>query len=65
MALAEADTCSGSSLLADEPMIGTAPLAAAWIAIEQVGPFGHNAIQQSHLPQDIATELTDSAFDQR
>lgn len=57
MALAEADTCSGSSLLADEPMIGTAPLAAAWIAIEQVGPFGHNAIQQSHFPQDIATEL--------
>jgi len=38
-------------------MIGTAPLATAWIAIEQSGPFGHNAIRQSHFPQDVANEL--------
>ncbi len=57
MALVDADTCSGSSLAVDEPLAGTAPFAIAWIAIEQVGPFGRDALRQSHFPIEIADEL--------
>lgn len=57
MALVEADTCSGSSLGANEPLAGTAPHAVGWIAIEQVGPFGHDALRQSHFPLDVAEQL--------
>lgn len=57
MALDEANTCSGSSLAANEPLAGTAPAALGWLAIEQAGPFGHDALRQSHFPLDIAEQL--------
>lgn len=57
MTLVDSDTCSGSSISANEPLAGTAPFAVAWIAIEQPGPFGHDALRQSHFPIDVADEL--------
>ena len=57
MATAEASICSATSRLAAEPLPGTAPLARAWLAIEQHGPFGHDALRQSHFPREIADQL--------
>ncbi len=57
MKSAESSNCSASAAAASEPLSGTAPLAKAWLAIEQAGPFGHDALTQSHFPRDVALEL--------
>lgn len=57
MAVADGDTCSASSAAIGESLVGTAPLAMSWLAIEQAGPFGHDALRQSHFPRDVAEEL--------
>jgi hypothetical protein len=48
--------CSLSAL--DEPLAATASLANAYVIIEQPGPWGHDAIHDSHLPAAVADHLT-------
>ncbi len=50
--------CSSASLAAGEALAGTAPFATAWLIIEQEGPYGPNALIDSHLPGAIGHELT-------
>jgi hypothetical protein len=54
-------TCSQDSLAAHEPLPGTAPYATAWIVIEQPGPWGREALVESHLDRDVARHLSQSA----
>lgn len=46
-----------SSSLVAEPMAGTAVVATAWLCIEQPGPWGHDALTDSHLDPILAHEL--------
>lgn len=36
---------------------GTAPEAGSWVALEQAGPWGHDAIAQSRLPEGLGPQL--------
>ncbi len=49
--------CSSLSAALHEPLAGTAPVAAAWLAIEQPGPWGARALTQSHLDPELGAEL--------
>ncbi len=49
--------CSVLSRRLDEPLAGTAPVACAWLAIEQPGPWGARALTQSHLDAGVGAEL--------
>jgi hypothetical protein len=46
-----------STLSQDEPLIGTAPRARAWLVLEQPGPYGFHALTESHLPERVRTAL--------
>jgi hypothetical protein len=48
---AEPDRCS--VLARTEPLVGTAPLARAWFVLEQDGPYGARALEESHLPEPL------------
>lgn len=48
--------CSASAIF--EPLAATAPHAAAYVIIEQPGPWGREAVTDSHLPPDLAAHLT-------
>ncbi len=50
-------TCSIDALAAHEPLTGTAPYATAWIVIEQPGPWGRDALTDSHLDPAVAAHL--------
>lgn len=50
-------TCSASSLTAGEPLIGSAPQAAAWLCLEQPGPWGRKAFTQSHLDPALGERI--------
>jgi len=52
-------TCS--ALAADEPLAGTAPYARAWIAIEQPGRWGRDALRSDVLPHGVGPILADHA----
>jgi hypothetical protein len=41
----------------EEPLAATAPQATAYVIIEQPGPWGHDAIHDSHLPAVLADHL--------
>lgn len=49
--------CSVFSATLHEPLAGTAPVASAWLAIEQPGPWGARALTQSHLDPELGAEL--------
>jgi hypothetical protein len=49
--------CSLEALAAAEPLSGTAPYARAWIVIEAPGPWGHDAVADSRLPDPVRTNL--------
>lgn len=51
------DACSLQSLRAEEPLVGSAPTAVAWLALEQPGPWGAKAFTQSHLDQALGAAL--------
>lgn len=51
------ETCSQLSRDAGEPLAGTAPAARAWLAIEQPGAWGRDALLESRLPRDVGAEL--------
>jgi hypothetical protein len=50
-------TCSASSARLDEPLAGTAPVAARWLAVEQPGPWGARALTSSHFPAELGRAL--------
>jgi hypothetical protein len=45
------------SLELTEPLAGTAPRAAAWLLIEQTGPWGPRALTESHFHPELARTL--------
>jgi hypothetical protein len=49
--------CSVLSAAVDEPLIGSAPRARAWLVLEQPGPYGFSALAESHLPQEVRDSL--------
>ena len=58
-----ADACSVLSLAVDEPLAGTAPHTRVWIGIEQSGPWGSDALLESHLPSGLGVEISDRFAD--
>lgn len=54
-------TCTASSLAADEPTLGTAPHALGWVALEQDGPWGAKAFTQSQLDPVLGARIEERA----
>jgi len=52
--------CSTYCRVLDEPLAGTAVVAAGWVVVEQPGPWGAKAPTQSHLDPDFG-----GAFDEK
>lgn len=50
-------TCAALSESLTEPLPGTAAVATTWLCLEQRGPWGHDALRESHLDPGIGTEL--------
>lgn len=63
MSPADRPGCAAASREIGEELPGTAPHARGWVVIEQPGPFGHDALFESHLPVAIASRLTDALED--
>jgi hypothetical protein len=55
--------CAAISADLDEPQAGTAATAAAWICLEQPGPWGRDALTQSRLDPALGAELARRAAD--
>jgi hypothetical protein len=55
--------CSESSLAAGEPLAGSAPEAAAWLCLQQSGPWGRKAWTQSHLDPELGGRIEQAAGD--
>lgn len=53
--------CSTASALVGEPLIGTAPTAAAWLCLEQPGPWGRTGFTGSHLDPELGARLEGAA----
>lgn len=53
-----ATACSALSQTLGEPLAGTAAAATTWLCIEQPGPWGRDAVLESHLDKTIGAELT-------
>jgi hypothetical protein len=49
--------CSTLADFAGEPLAGTAATATAWLCLEQPGPWGREALLESHLDRELAAEL--------
>ena len=49
--------CSALATALGEPLAGTAPVAGAWIVIENPGPWGRDAVEDSRLPDDVRQHL--------
>lgn len=49
--------CSFASLADGEPMVGTAPTEQAYLFVESPGPWGHDAVAENRLPQDVREHL--------
>ncbi len=56
-----AAACSALSRALDEPFAGSAATATAWLCLEQPGPWGRDALTQSHLDTGLAGELATRA----
>ena len=54
----EASACSAASARLGEPLAGTAPVAARWLAIEQPGSWGARALTESHFPPELGRALS-------
>ncbi len=50
-------TCSALARAFGEPLTGTAPYARTWVAVEQPGPWGRQALTDSHLDPAVGTAL--------
>lgn len=51
------DACSMLSARYDEPIAGSAATATTWLCIEQPGPYGADALVESHLDVELGGEL--------
>jgi hypothetical protein len=51
------DLCSRLAVDAGEPLTATAPRGAAYLLLEQPGPWGRKAPSMSHLDRELGTEL--------
>lgn len=49
--------CADASAARDEPIFATASFVRAWLLLEQPGPWGHDAIANSKLPERVGAEL--------
>ncbi len=49
-----------SALASAEPLAGTAPTARAWIILEQPGPWGRDALLDSHLDRELGRHLEEA-----
>lgn len=49
--------CAALSEALEEPLVGTSAVARSWLAIEQPGPWGRDALSASHLDAGVAREL--------
>jgi len=49
--------CTLQSLQVDEPLAGTAPVVSCYVIIEQPGPWGREALLDSHLPRELGEQL--------
>jgi hypothetical protein len=49
--------CAALAADVGEAMPGTAPLARGWVAIEQWGPYGRDALLDSHFPRPVGEWL--------
>lgn len=54
---ADRPACSDLATAAGEPLAGTASRLRHWLMVEQPGPWGYDALRQSHLPRDVAAHL--------
>lgn len=50
-------TCSDVRAQTNEALAGTAPHARLWVLLEQPGPWGRDALTESHLPADVGRAL--------
>ncbi|MFL6182603.1 MAG: sucrase ferredoxin, partial [Actinomycetes bacterium] len=50
-------TCSAQRLALGEPLAGSAPHARLWVMLEQPGPWGRDAVRESHLDASVADAL--------
>jgi hypothetical protein len=50
-------TCSAGRLAVGEPLAGSAPHARLWLLLEQPGPWGRDALVESHLPVEVGRAL--------
>lgn len=53
--------CSEYARTLAEPLAGTAPVARAWVALEQPGPWGRQALVESHLDRAVGARLAEAA----
>ena len=53
--------CSDYARKLHEPLAGTAPFAVFWLLIEQPGPWGRDALKESHLSPTVGRALADWA----
>ncbi|MDQ3404144.1 MAG: sucrase ferredoxin [Actinomycetota bacterium] len=53
--------CSTLSRALDEPFAGSAATATTWLCVEQPGPWGRDALVESHLDHDVGAELATRA----
>jgi len=56
-------TCSANRVAVGEPLAGTAPYARLWVLLEQPGPWGRDAVVESHLPLEVGRSLAAVAED--
>ena len=55
-------SCSDRAAEVEEQLLGLAPHAAAWVALEQAaGPWGRKAFTESHLDPDLGRRLEATA----
>jgi hypothetical protein len=54
-------TCSVGSTSVDEQLVGSAPQASAWLALEQSGPWGARAFTDSHLDPGLGRTIENAA----
>jgi hypothetical protein len=57
--------CSDVSAVVGEQLVGSAPEAVAWVALEQNGPWGPKAFTDSHLDVDLGRRIESLAAEHR
>jgi hypothetical protein len=51
--------CSALAAMLGEPMAGTSSVASTWLCIEQPGPWGRDALTESHIDAEVGRELAE------